>query len=116
MPRPRRSLVIAAFHKPTSRLAVEAVDGAVAEGDVPFVARPEAGAPPVARRAPGAGQIQPLAANPIGDDESRPAGSHGDARGAGRTEDAEGQMSALFPGPRPLAPGPRWRRPHKRRG
>src|ERR1035441_3062317 len=62
--------VIAALDEPAARLAADAVERAIAEGDVPFVARPGGGGPPIARSAPGAGEFQDLAADAIGGDEA----------------------------------------------
>src|ERR1035437_5341311 len=62
--------VIAAFHEPAARAAVEAVKNAVGEGHVPFVAGPGVGSPPVARSAPRPGQFQDFPANAIGRHEA----------------------------------------------
>src|ERR1035438_8639947 len=56
-------LVITSFHEPASYLAIDAVEGAIGKRDVPFIARPGVGGPPVAGGAPGAGAFENAAAN-----------------------------------------------------
>src|ERR1035438_9654476 len=78
-------LVITSFHEPASYLAVDAVEGAIGKRDVPFVARPGVGGPPVAGGAPGAGAFENAAANAFGGEEAGLTGSQGDAGHAGRS-------------------------------
>src|SRR5439155_307671 len=58
----RHDLIIIPFHEPAAggALEVDAVEGAVAQGDVPFVARPGGGGPPIAGDAPGSGACEYL--------------------------------------------------------
>ena len=84
-------LVIAPLHEPPRGAAVEAVKDAVGEGNVPFVARPGVGGPPVAGGAPGAGTVQYFAADGFGGNEAGMAFGQGDARGTRGTEQAQGQ-------------------------
>src|SRR5476649_833307 len=63
-------LVITALHKPAARLAIDAIERAVRERNVPFIARPGIGSPPVARHAPWSGIVQHFAANTLGRDET----------------------------------------------
>src|SRR5580698_854056 len=55
-------LVIGAFYKPMG-IAVNAVQGAVGERDVPFVAIPDGSGPPIARGAPRPGGVEHLSVN-----------------------------------------------------
>src|SRR5947208_3649186 len=87
-------LVIAAFYEPASRLAVDAIQRSVGEGDVPFVARPGIDGPPVAGGTPGAGEVEDLPADAVGGDELRLAGSDRHARGPRRSEHAERKLLA----------------------
>src|ERR1035438_7470347 len=80
-------LVITSFHEPASYLAIDAVESAIGKRDVPFVARPRVGCPPVAGGAPGAGAFENAAANAFGGEEAGLAGSQGDAGHAGRSID-----------------------------
>src|SRR5471030_748270 len=63
-------LVITALHKPAARFAIDAIERAVREGNVPFIARPGIGSPPVAGHAPWPGIVQHFAANTLGRDET----------------------------------------------
>src|ERR1035441_5135787 len=84
-------LVITALHEPAGGFAVDAVEGAIGKRDVPLVAVPGVGSPPVARGAPGTCQIEHLAADAIGHDEAGLATSDGDTGGAPRAEEAQGE-------------------------
>ena len=84
-------LVITALHEPAGGFAVDAVEGAIGKRDVPLVAVPGVGSPPVAVGAPGTGQIEHFAADAIGHDEAGPATSDGDTGGAPRAEEAQGE-------------------------
>src|SRR5450432_2523992 len=63
-------LVITALHKPAARFAIDTIERAVRERNVPFIARPGIGSPPVARHAPWPGIVQHFAANTLGRDET----------------------------------------------
>src|SRR5450759_5375538 len=89
--RERSLSVITAFHEPAGGLAVDAVERAIGERDVPLVALPGVGSPPVAGGAPGTGEIEDFAADAFGHDEAGLAGSDGDTGGAPRPEEAQGE-------------------------
>src|ERR1035441_9628747 len=84
-------LVITALHEPAGGFAVDAVEGAIGKRDVPLVAVPGVGSPPVAVGAPGTGQIEDFAADTIGHYEAGLATSDGDTGGAPRAEEAQGE-------------------------
>src|ERR1019366_5622103 len=84
-------LVITALHEPACGFAVDAVERAIGKRDVPLVAVPGVGSPPVARGAPGTCQIEDFAADAIGHDEAGLATSDGDTGGAPRAEEAQGE-------------------------
>jgi len=64
------SLVITAFDEPVG-IGVDAVQGPVGERDVPFIAIPCGGGPPIARGSPGSGGVENLSMNARGRDADR---------------------------------------------
>src|ERR1035438_9054815 len=84
-------LVITALHEPAGGFAIDAVERAIGKRDVPLVAVPGVGSPPVAGSAPGTGQIEDFAADAIGHDEAGQAASDGNTGGAPRAEEAQGE-------------------------
>src|ERR1700723_1644543 len=68
--------VITAFYKPSARLAVNAVECAVRQRKIPFIAQPGVERPPVAGGAPGPGKIDHFAADIFRGDISGTLRSH----------------------------------------
>src|SRR5690348_7587209 len=79
--------VIAALDKPSGRRAIDTVQRAIAQGDIPFIALPGIDRPPVAGGAPGPRELKNTAADTGGGHECRPAGIDRDAGGARRAKD-----------------------------
>src|SRR5262249_20498776 len=94
---PGNPSVITPLQKPARGGAVEPVQRPVREGDVPFVAAPGVDGPPVARSAPGSGELDDFAANVRRGEIDRLRRFQGDARGEGRTEIAKGERGRRNP-------------------
>jgi len=84
--------VIAPLDKPSLWVAIQPVERAIGKRDVPFVALPGIGSPPVSRSAPRAGEFDYPAANALGGHETWLAGSKRYPRSSGWTEKPESQF------------------------
>src|SRR5262249_26445522 len=83
--------VITTFHEPAERGTVNAVERSSGEGDIPFVAGPGIGSPPVSGRSPWTGDRDNAAADSPGFHVVRPAVVNGHAGGSRRTKNAQRQ-------------------------
>src|ERR1044071_2483601 len=88
--------VIAALHEPTTRPAIQPVQRAIGKRDVPFVAHPRVGGPPVTRAAPRSGKFQHLAANTLGRDKPRLSGSQRHARHPWRPKNPQANSVTVY--------------------
>src|SRR5439155_18718266 len=68
-----RTSIVATLHIPAAArvIAAEAIQRAILECDIPFIARPGIGSPPITGSAPGSGHMTDFAADALGQDEDR---------------------------------------------
>src|SRR5579863_7654252 len=85
------SLVITAFDEPVLRwLAVYAIESTIAERDVPLVAIPCGGCPPVTGSSPGSGCVENFSLDASSGEAHGAVAFERNGGGKGRTEKAEG--------------------------
>src|SRR5580704_10571886 len=85
------ALVIAALHEPAPLLAIDAIERAIAQRHVPFIARPRIGSPPISGSAPRSRTGNYVPADSFRLYMHRLPGGHLDAGGTRRTDGTEGK-------------------------